>query len=280
MLHARVLRPPSPSARLVELDDTAVRRLPGVEAVVRDGSFVAVVAAKAGQAVAALEKLRKAARWDEEARLPEQARLFAEMRAAEPKSFPVEDGTAVEKPVPPIETPPGAARTLRASYTRPYHMHASIGPSAALAHEVDGSLTVWTHSQGVSVLRVALAQALGIDAARVRLIHVEGPGCYGHNGADDVAFDAALLARALPGRPVHVQWTRADEHAWEPYGPAMVVDLQASLDAKGARDRLEPRRAQLHAHVARDPVRPAHLGAGRGVAPRGADGAARAAAAC
>jgi nicotinate dehydrogenase subunit B len=232
-LHARVLRPPSPGARLVELDDTEVRRRPGVEAVVRDGSFVAVVAAKPGQAIAALERLRRAARWVEEPRLPDQARLVAELRAAQPQSFPVIRGTAVEAPVPPIETPADAAHTLRASYTRPFLLHGAIGPSAALARELDGQLTVWTSSQGVSVLRLALAQALGIDAARVRVIHVPGPGCYGHNGADDVALDAALLARALPGRPVHVQWTRADEHTWEPYGPAMVVDLQASLDPSG-----------------------------------------------
>jgi nicotinate dehydrogenase subunit B len=233
MLHARVLRPPSIAARLVELDDAGVRRLPGVEAVLRDGNFVAVVAAKAGQAVAALERLRRAARWAEEPRLPEQAQLFADMRAAQPQSFPVIDGTAVEAPVPAIATPPGAAHTVRASYTRPFQIHGSIGPSAALAHEVDGRLTVWTSSQGISVLRVALAQVLGIDAAGLRLIHVEGPGCYGHNGSDDAALDAALLARALPGRPIHVQWTRGDEHAWEPYGAAMVIDLQASLDASG-----------------------------------------------
>jgi CO/xanthine dehydrogenase Mo-binding subunit len=233
MLHARVLRPPSLGAHLVELDDGEVRRLPGVEAVVRDGSFVAVVAGKASQAVAALKRLRGAARWTEEPRLPEQAQLFADLRAAQPKSFPVVDGTAIEAPVPAVATPPGAAHTLRASYTRPFHMHGSIGPSAALAHEVDGQLTVWSSTQGASLLRVTLAQALGIDAERVRVIHVVGPGCYGHNGADDVALDAALLARALPGRPVHVQWTRADEHAWEPYGPAMVVDLQASLDEHG-----------------------------------------------
>jgi CO/xanthine dehydrogenase Mo-binding subunit len=233
MLHARVLRPPSSGAELVALDDSEVRRLPGVEAVVRDGSFVAVVAAKASQAVAALERLRGAARWSEEPRLPEQAQLFATMRAAQPQSFPVIDGTPVEAPVPAIATPPGAVHTLRASYTRPFQMHGSIGPSAALARELDGQLTVWTSSQGVSVLRMALAQALGIDAERVRLIHVEGPGCYGHNGSDDVALDAALLARALPGRAVHVQWTRADEHAWEPYGAAMIIDLQASLDASG-----------------------------------------------
>jgi CO/xanthine dehydrogenase Mo-binding subunit len=155
------------------------------------------------------------------------------MRAAQPQSLPVIDGTAVEAPVPAIATPPDAAHTLRASYTRPFQMHGSIGPSAAVAHELDGRLTVWTSSQGVSVLRVALAQALGVDAERLRLIHVEGPGCYGHNGADDAALDAALLARALPGRPVHVQWTRNDEHAWEPYGAAMIIDLQASLDASG-----------------------------------------------
>lgn len=234
MLHARVLRPPSPTAQLAALDDADVRRLPGVEAVVRDGSFVAVVAGKAGQAVAALERLRHAARWTEEPRLPEQARLFADMRAAEAQSFPVIDGTAVAAPVPPIATPDGAVHTLRASYTRPFVLHGSIGPSAALAHEVDGRLTVWSASQGVSLLRGTIAQALAIDAERVRVIHVEGPGCYGHNGADDAALDAALLARALPGRPVHVQWTRGDEHAWEPYGPAMAIDLQASLDGRGA----------------------------------------------
>jgi nicotinate dehydrogenase subunit B len=233
MLHARVLRPPSLRAQLVELDDSEVRRLPGVEAVVRDGNFVAVVAGKASQAVAALKRLRGVARWTEDAHLPDQTRLFADMRAAQPQSFPVIDGTAVEAPVPSIATPPDAAHTLRASYTRPFQIHGSIGPSAAVAHEVDGRLTVWTSTQGVSILRVALAQTLGIDVERLRLVHVEGPGCYGHNGSDDVALDAALLARALPGRPVHVQWTRSDEHAWEPYGPAMIVDLEASLDASG-----------------------------------------------
>jgi CO/xanthine dehydrogenase Mo-binding subunit len=113
-------------------------------------------------------------------------------------------------------------------------MHASIGPSAAVAHEVDGSLTIWTHTQGVSILRLAIAQALKLPPEKVRLVHVEGPGCYGHNGADDVAFDAALVARALPGTPVHLQWSREDEHAWEPYGSAMVVELEASLDRAGA----------------------------------------------
>ena len=233
MVHARVVRPPSAGARLASLDDTKVRRMPGLVAVVRDGSFLAVAAETAAQAAAAAERLRRDARFAGGAELPPQAELFSRMRAATAKSFPVVDGTAVEGPVPPIATPPGVTRSLRASYTRPFQMHGSIGPSAAVAHEVDGALTIWTHSQGVSVLRAALAQALRVPSESLRLIHVEGPGCYGHNGADDVALDAALVARALPGRPVHVQWSREDENAWEPYGPAMIVDLEASLDASG-----------------------------------------------
>jgi CO/xanthine dehydrogenase Mo-binding subunit len=112
-------------------------------------------------------------------------------------------------------------------------MHASIGPSAALAEWHDGGLTVWSHSQGIFVIRAAIAQALGIERDTVHAIHVEGPGCYGHNGADDVALEAALLARAVPGRPVLLKWMREEEHAWEPYGSPMVVKVQASVDADG-----------------------------------------------
>ncbi len=233
MVHARVVRPPSGGARLESLDEAAARRMPGVVAVVRDGSFLAVAAETAGQAVAAAERLRRDARWTHASDLPEQAGFHDAMRSAIPKSFPVIDGTAVDAPLPAYERPRGASHTLRASYTRPFQMHASIGPSAALAHEADGELTIWTHTQGVSILRLAIAQALRMPNEKVRLVHVEGPGCYGHNGSDDVAFDAALVARALPGRPVHVQWSRADEHGWEPYGPAMVIDLEASLDSQG-----------------------------------------------
>ena len=139
-------------------------------------------------------------------------------------------------------------------------MHASIGPSAALAHEVDGSAHGLDAQPGrVGAARRARAGAAASTPSACALIHVEGPGCYGHNGADDVALDAALLARALPGRPVHVQWTREDEHAWEPYGPAMVVDLQASLDATGAViDWNHDVRSFTHMSP-RDPVRPAHV---------------------
>ena len=112
-------------------------------------------------------------------------------------------------------------------------MHASLGPSAALALWEDEGLTVWSHTQAPFVLRGALAQVLQIDAGRIRVIHAEGAGCYGHNGADDVALDAALLARESPGRPIMMKWTRADEHSWEPYGSAMLIKLGAGLSPKG-----------------------------------------------
>jgi CO/xanthine dehydrogenase Mo-binding subunit len=131
------------------------------------------------------------------------------------------------------QQPSAAAKTLEATYTRPYIIHGSIGPSCAVAQFEDGTMTVWTHTQGVYPDRAAIAEMLGMPKEQVRCIHAEGSGCYGHNGADDAAGDAALLARALPGRPVRVQWMREQEHAWEPYGPAMVVKANASLDASG-----------------------------------------------
>src|SRR5262249_55779173 len=114
---------------------------------------------------------------------------------------------------------------LEAEYTRPYIAHASIGPSCAIACVDGGHYHVWTDSQGVYPLRKDLARVLGVDEKAITVMHAEGAGCYGHNGADDVALDAALLARAVRGRPVRVQWMREDEFAWEPYGPAMLVKI-------------------------------------------------------
>ena len=124
---------------------------------------------------------------------------------------------------------PGAG-TIQATYRRPYQIHGAIGPSCALAVMRNGKLTVWTHSQGVYPLRDALAEMVRMPRDKVHCIHMEGSGCYGHNGADDVAADAALIALALPGRPVRLQWMREEEHAWEPFGPAMVSRVRASLD--------------------------------------------------
>ncbi len=230
MLHARTVRPPHYHARLAALDEAVAGRLAadGVE-VVRDGSFLAVAAADEYAAVRAAERLAAAASWDSGGGL-ETRDIYESLRANERVSLPVVDGAPVEAPVPP---PADGAATLEARYERPYQMHASLGPSAALAAFADGRLTVTTHSQGVYVLRAALAEAFGMEPGAVHVVHAPGAGCYGHNGADDAAFDAALIARALPGRPVMLKWTRGEEHAWEPYGSCASMDLRASLDGDG-----------------------------------------------
>ena len=243
MVHGRVLRPPSYHARLVALDTTAVEAMAGVLAVVRDGTFVGVIAQREEQALAAVAALATAARWTTGVPLPEQIALYADLQARPALAYPLRDGCAVDEPIPPVVTPPAAAQTLSATYQRPFQMHASLGPSAAVARwdappagasHMDGPrLTVWSHTQGPFVLKRAIASTLGLAEESVRVVHTEGAGCYGHNGAEDAAFDAVLLARALPGRPVSLKWSRADEHMWEPYGPAMVGALQASLDDGG-----------------------------------------------
>jgi nicotinate dehydrogenase subunit B len=225
MVHARVVRPPSYSAQLAECDTDAVEKLPGVVKVFRDGNFLAVVAAKEFQAIKAMAALSSAAKWRETATLPKQDELPRVLT-----SLPSQDTTIFQ------QSNPAAIgqKTIEATYTRPYQAHGSIGPSCAVAQFVDGAMTVWTHTQGVYPDRQGIAEMLRIPPASVRCIHVEGSGCYGHNGADDAAADAALIARALPGVPVRVQWTREQEHAWEPFGPAMVTRLKASLDSDGA----------------------------------------------
>jgi CO/xanthine dehydrogenase Mo-binding subunit len=225
MVHARVVRPPSYGAQLTECDTSGVEKMPGVVKVIRDGNFLAVVAQKEFQSIKAMKALSAAAKWKETASLPKQDNLRAVLTG-----LPSQDSTILQR------SDPSAVgqRTIEATYTRPYQAHGSIGPSCAVAQFVDGAMTVWTHTQGVYPDRQGIAEMLRMPVSSVRCIHVEGSGCYGHNGADDAAADAALIARALPGTPVRVQWMREQEHAWEPYGPAMVTKLKASLDGNGA----------------------------------------------
>ena len=224
MVHGRVVRPPRAGSTWKASTRPAVKALPGVLAVVRDGSFLGVIAEREEQAIKAREALAKSAKWKLGPELPDPATLYSYL-----KTLPSKDEVMGVKQAPLL----ASARTLEATYTKPYMAHASIGPSAAMAEFRDGRMTVWTHSQGVFPLRAELVKALKMPAAQVRCVHVEGSGCYGHNGADDVALDAALLARALPGRPVRLQWMRDDEFVWEPYGPAMVMQAKASLDGDG-----------------------------------------------
>lgn len=233
MLHARVARPPHYNARLVSADLEAARQMPGVVDVVRDGSFLAVVAQREDQAVNALNALHASAVWEGQANLPPASELYEHLLSAPSESFLVVDGTSTDDPIPPITPPVDAVQTLQASYYRPYQMHASLGPSAAVAQFSNGKLTIWVHSQGVYPIRTAIAPILGLREEDIRVIQTEGSGCYGHNGADDAALDAALLARRFVGTPVSVKWMRPDEFTWEPYGPAMVLKLQASLGPEG-----------------------------------------------
>jgi CO/xanthine dehydrogenase Mo-binding subunit len=224
MVHARVVRPPSYGARLRSVDLAAVEKMPGVLKVVRDGRFLAVAARREFEAVQAMNGLALASLWEEEKSLPDPSRIYDWVRSAPQKDYVIHDVRGGAE---------AGGRTLEAVYHRPYQLHGSIGPSCAVALAEAGALTVWTHSQGVYPLRAALAELLRLAPDKVHCIHMEGSGCYGHNGADDVAADAALVAMALPGRPVRLQWMREQEHAWEPFGAAMVTRARASLDGRG-----------------------------------------------
>ena len=222
MLHGRIVRPPRYGAKLVGLDNSTAPE--NVVALVRDGSFLGVIAEREEQAIKARQWLAQNASWSGGNDLPDQDRLAEQLMA-----MPANDMVVNEK----SGSGPAGARSLEATYTRPYTMHGAIGPSCAIAQFADGKLTVWSHTQGVFPLRKDLAKVLRMDEGAIRCIHAEGSGCYGHNGADDVALDAALLSRAVPGRPVRVQWMRDDEHGWEPFGPAMVMRAKAALAADG-----------------------------------------------
>ena len=225
MVHARVVRPPSYGAQLLGVDVESVHRLPGIIKVLRDGSFLAVVAEREFQAIEAMRMLVSTTHWQETAKLPDEQALALYLNGLPSQEIAVLDRQ---------EPAPTGARSLTAAYSRPYLAHGSIGPSCAVAQFDNGALTVWTHTQGVYPDRDAIAEMLQMPKEKVRCIHGEGAGCYGHNGADDAAADAALIARAVPGRPVRVQWTREQEHAWEPYGPAMLVKVGAALDDGGS----------------------------------------------
>ena len=229
MLHGRVVRPPSYRAVLKAFDGKRVESMPGVRAVVRDGRFLGVVAAREEQAVAAAAAMAKGAVWHEAADLPDVDALPAFLR-----SRPSKAKMLSEKGVPQES---GAhdlgAHTVSASYSRPFLAHASIGPACAVARVQAGAIEVWCQSQSIHPTRLDIAKTLGVAPDTVTVRHVQGAGCYGHNAADDAALDAVLLARAVEGHPVRLQWSHEDELAWSPFGPAMVVAMNGAVDGAG-----------------------------------------------
>ena len=235
MLHGRVVRPAGRNAKLMSFDPTAASAVPGFVQVVQQGNFVGVVAKDEWAAIQAAKALHVT--WEQGAPLVAEANLPTALR--DPGN--IYQSSAAAAAVGDAESAlSSASTTLAADYFTPFQMHASVGPSCGLADVRDApdpvtgiQATVWSGTQGVYPLQGAIAQLLGLDtAAAVHVIYVEAAGCYGHNGADDVAADAALLSQAV-GKPVRVQWMRQDEHGWEPLGPAMSHALRGGLDSHG-----------------------------------------------
>jgi nicotinate dehydrogenase subunit B len=224
MLHGRVVRPPAMGATLLSVDEGSVQDIANAR-VVREGNFLGVVAESEWAAIKAMQKVK--ASWSSWNGLPEQDKLWEHVRG----SKITKDDVTSE-----VGDAAGAlgrsAKRLKASYDFAIHTHGSIGPSCAVVEIKDGKLTCWTPSQATHNLRKQLAAMLSMPEAQVRAIYIDGSGCYGRNGHEDAAGDAALLARAV-GRPVRVQWMREDEHGWDPKGPPTLVDLEAALDRKG-----------------------------------------------
>ena len=224
MLHARVVRPPSLTARLLNVDEASIAAIPGAR-VVRRENFLAVVAEKEWNVVRAARALK--ASWSADTPLTGSDRLYPDQRAGKKVRDQVfaTVGDAAAK----LAT---SEKVLSATYHWPVQSHASLGPSCAVADVSPDKATIWTASQGTHKYWPLFAKFLGLPQQAVRLIYLDGAGCYGMNGHDDAAAEAALISQML-GQPVRVQWSREDEHGWDPKGPAHVLDLRAALDPQG-----------------------------------------------
>jgi CO/xanthine dehydrogenase Mo-binding subunit len=224
MLHGRVIRPPQMGAKLLSVNEASVREIPGAR-VVHIQNFLGIVAPTEWAAVRAAAALE--ARWSEWSGLPGHESLpdFVRQGTVDHDETPVKRGDA-------SQAMPGAAKHFSASYYFPYQGHASMGPSCAVADWKPDGLTVWTGSQSTHLFRNVFSESFGLPLEKVRLIYLEGSGCYGQNAHEDAAADAAILSKAT-GSPVRVQWSRQDEHAWDPKGPPQLVDLRAATDAQG-----------------------------------------------
>ena len=225
MLHARVIRPDEHGARLQSYDDSAARKVAGFVQTVRKGDFLAVVAKNEWAAIKAARGVKVS--WTPGTGLPKQSEIFDLWRkrdsAKDEASQKVGDAPSALA---------SAARRLKASYQFATQTHASIGPSCAVADYKEGKLTLWSASQATHSMQDEVAAITRLPREAVRLVYLEGSGCYGRNGHEDATADAALIATML-GKPVRVQWSRADETARSPKSPPRAIDFEAALDAQG-----------------------------------------------
>jgi nicotinate dehydrogenase subunit B len=224
MLHGRVIRPSSVGGKLTSVDEASIKEIAGIVKIVVKDAFVGVVCEREEQAIRAARELKIT--WKSEQTLPPMNELFDALKKIPSNDkLPANTGDVEAA----LST---AAKTFQATYRWPYQLHASMGPSCAVADVKGSEATIWSATQGAHQLRPTIAQLIGVSPANVRVIYVEAAGCYGHNAADDAAADAALLSQAV-GKPVRVQWMRNDENAWEPLGPAMVMEVRGGLDQRG-----------------------------------------------
>lgn len=227
MVHARVMHPPAYNAKLLSVDFGNIRDQEGILKVIEDGNFVAVIAKREFQAVKAWNQLKENSSWDIPKLGPLLDSVFGDMKNNSNLPQMVEDSPGISGKI------NATSKKFKAEYHRPYHMHGSTGPSCAIAKWDEDKLTVWSPTQGVYPLQNTLSDLFGLAKEKIRCIGMPGSGCYGHNGADDVSAEAALIAKHYPGRPVRLQWMREDEHQWEPYGSAMAIQLEAGMDMNG-----------------------------------------------
>jgi nicotinate dehydrogenase subunit B len=222
MLHARVVHPAAIGAQLQRWNDAECRKIPGYVRAVRKKDFLAVVATDEWSAIRASTTIR--ATWSPWAGLPDESRLFEHVRNSK-----VARNQVLQSAGDTSEALKARGKLLQATYDLAINTHGSIGPSCAVADFRDGRLTMWTPSQASHLLREQLATMLQIAPENVRCIYLEGAGCYGRNGADDCSSEAALIAKEI-GRPVRLQWMRADEHGWDPKGPPVLLDYSALIN--------------------------------------------------
>ena len=225
MLHGRVVRPPAIGARLESVDASSVADIPGIVKVVQDGNFLGVVAQSEWSAVRAAREIKTI--WSKSETLPDEKHLWEHVRATKVVKDDVTSDIGNTAATMALE-----GRKLSATYDFAIHTHGSIGPSCAITEFKDGKLVSWSASQATHNLRKQLALMFSMSIEDVRCIYVDGSGCYGRNGHEDAAADLAMLAKAV-GKPVRVQWSRADEHGWDPKGPPTLIDLRANLDTSG-----------------------------------------------
>ena len=227
MVHARVLRPQNYRSELLHFDEAGFSgKARGLLKIVRNGNFLGVITEREHQAERARQLLHDYTRWSKPAIFPEQTALARHLKdiADQPKTVHGEEEN--------IDSTKGEL-SLKARYFKPYTMHGSMGPACAIAMHDGEVLHIWSHSQGIYPMREALAAMLGLDSTQIHIVSSPGAGCFGHSVADDAAADAAILALAYPSKYVRVRWSRQDENRWEPYGSAMLMELEAGLDKDG-----------------------------------------------